>query len=319
MAAVATTPGLRPLGFGEILDVGIKLYLRHWRPLVLCVVGLVLPAQVLTVLALLSVSPEVLDPTTSEAAPAPGDEEALFAAYGITSLLQGLVYVVATAACFKAVSDAYVGAEPDARRSLAFAVAALPRLLLLALLAIAAVGVVLGGLALLGPVALGAGLLLLLVPMVWLAISWSLTVPALLFEGGPPWRALDRSLRLVKGRWWQVFGVLVVAVVLVGFLAGILQAILQFVPAVLADGNELVLAVAAIVAGTVGSVIATPFTAAVVTLLYFDQRVRKEGFDLRQLAEGLGQPKAEPQEPEPPDQRVGGWQPPRPPSWPPPG
>ena len=313
MAAVATTPGLRPLGLGEILDVGIKLYLRHWRPLMLCVVGLVLPAQVLTVLALLSVSPDVLDPTTSGAALEPGDEEAVLVAYGITSLLQGLVYAIATAACFKAVSDAYVGAEPGARRSLAFAVKALPRLLLLGLLFILGFTVVFGGLALLGPVALAAGLMLLLVPLVWLLISWSLAVPALLFEGGSPWSALSRSFRLVKGRWWQIFGVLVVGVILVGFLAGILQAILQYVPAVLADGDQVVLAVAAIVAGTVGSVITTPFTAAVVTLLYFDQRVRREGFDLRQLAEGLGQPR----QPAPADPGEDGWQPPRPPAWPP--
>ena len=282
-------PGLRPLGFGEILDVGIKLYLRHWRPLMLCVVGLVLPAQILSVLALLSVSPDVLDPTASEATIEPGDEEAFFAAYGVTTVLQALVYVIATAACFKAVSDAYLGAEPSARRSLAFAVKALPRLLLLALIVLVAFAAVFGGLALLGEAALGIGLAVLFIPMIWLSIAWSLTVPALLFEGGAPWKALGRSFRLVKGRWWQICGVLIVGVILVGFLAGILQAILQFVPAVLADGNQVVLAFSTVVAGTVGSVLTTPFTAAIVALVCFDQRVRKEGFDLQLLAQGLGQ------------------------------
>jgi hypothetical protein len=302
-------PGLRPLGLGEILDAGIRLYLRHWRTLVLCVVGLVLPAQALSVLTLLSVSPDLLDPRTSEPTLDRGDGETLVA-YGVTSLLQALVYAIAAAACFKAVSDAHLGVEPAARRSLAFAVKALPRLLLLVLLLLAGFGVVFGGLALLGPAALGAGVVLLLVPSVWLAISWSLSVPALLFEGGPPWRALARSYSLVKGRWWQVFGALLVGVLLVSLLAGILQAILQLVPAVLADGDQAVLAISAVVAGTVGGVVTTPFTAAVVALLYFDQRVRKEGFDRRLLAEGLGRPY---------DPGEGGWQPPRPPPWPPPG
>ena len=275
MAAVASMPGLRPLAFGEILDVGIKLYLGHWRTLMLCVVGLVLPAQIISVLALLSVSPDVLDPTATQATIEPGDEEAFFAAYGITTLLQLLVYVVATAACFKAVSDAYLGTEPSARRSLAFAFKALPRLLLLGLLA--AVG-------------LTVALVLLIVPAIWLSVAWALAVPALLFEGGSPWKALRRSFRLVKGRWWPICGVLVVGVILVSFLAGILQAVLQFVPAILADGDQVVLAFSTVVAGTVGSVLTTPFTAAIVALVYFDQRVRKEGFDLQLLAEGLGRP-----------------------------
>ena len=51
VAAVATMPGLRPLAFGEILDVGIKLCRRNWRVLVMCVVWLVLPTQILSVAA----------------------------------------------------------------------------------------------------------------------------------------------------------------------------------------------------------------------------------------------------------------------------
>ena len=42
------------------------------------------------------------------------------------------------------------------------------------------------------------------------------------------------------------------------------------------------------VGGTVGSVLTTPYSAAVVTLLYFDLRVRKEGLDLQLIAEGAG-------------------------------
>ncbi len=57
-------------------------------------------------------------------------------------------------------------------------------------------------------------------------------------------------------------------------------------PALLADGNEVVLAFSTVVAGTVGSALTTPFTAAVFALIYFDQRVRKEGFDLELLARG---------------------------------
>ncbi len=42
------------------------------------------------------------------------------------------------------------------------------------------------------------------------------------------------------------------------------------------------------------SVITTPFMAAVLVLIYFDLRVRKEGFDLELLSQGVGVPGAPP-------------------------
>jgi hypothetical protein len=149
------------------------------------------------------------------------------------------------------------------------------------------VGIV-AGLAAVSPAAAGIAVLLLIVPAIWLSFMWALAIPALLFERLGPVAALRRSFRLVKGRWWKVAATLIVGVLLVTFLASIIQGVLLIVPALLADGNDVVLAFATVVAGTVGSVMSTPFTVAVAALVYFDQRVRKEGFDLELLAEGLG-------------------------------
>ena len=57
---------LRPLGIGEMLDAAIKIFTRNWRTLALCVVGLVLPVQILAVLVTASIAPESLDLTSSE-------------------------------------------------------------------------------------------------------------------------------------------------------------------------------------------------------------------------------------------------------------
>jgi len=291
VAAVATMPGLRPLGFGEILDVGIKLCLRNWRVLVMCVVWLVLPAQIVSVSVLLSVAPDALDPTSQQPIES-GEETRFIVAQGISALVQGAVYLVSTAACFKALADAYLGSEPGARRSLSFGLRQVPRLLALYLLWFLAFGLVFGVLAgltaLAGPGVLVA--LLALIPLAfYLGICWSLATPALLFEDAGPVRALKRSYALVRGSWWRVLGVLMVGVLLVSILSGILQAILTFIPAALADGNEVVLAITAVIAGTVAVTLTTPFTAAVFALVYFDQRVRREGFDLELLAQGLGE------------------------------
>ena len=60
-------PGLRPLGIGEILDVGIKITTRHWRTLVLAVLVVVVPLELLGALVTLSVADSsVYDPLSNE-------------------------------------------------------------------------------------------------------------------------------------------------------------------------------------------------------------------------------------------------------------
>jgi hypothetical protein len=92
----------------------------------------------------------------------------------------------------------------------------------------------------------------------------------------------------VRGRWWPTFATLLVGYLLIGILGAIVSSVIMIVPSVLADGNTFVGAVGAVVGGTVGSAITTPYSAAVITLLYFDLRVRKEGLDLQLIAEGAG-------------------------------
>jgi hypothetical protein len=291
VAGVATMPGLRPLGLGEILDVGIKLCLRHWRTLALCMVWLVVPVQIISALVLLSVAPDALDPTRDSTA-LETDETDFFVAILIVYVLQGLVVAISTAACFKAISDAYLGSVPRARRSLAFGARRLPKLIALGLVLVVGYAIVVGvivGVAVVAPVLAALIGVAVIVPACWLVVSLSLSTPVLLFENTGPVRAITRSVRLIKGRWWKVALTLFVGLLLVYFVAGILQQLLLFVPALLADGNDVVLVFATVVSGTIGMVLTTPFTAAVISLVYFDQRVRKEGFDLELLAAGLGE------------------------------
>ena len=123
------TGDLRPLGIGEILDAGIKLFLRHWKPLVLSVVGLILPVQILSALVTASVAPEQFDLTSSETGVDEGEEAEFLIGQGVIALLSVISVLLATAVCFKAVADAYLGVEPDWRRSLRFAVRRLGGLL----------------------------------------------------------------------------------------------------------------------------------------------------------------------------------------------
>ena len=173
-------------------------------------VWVVLPVQVLSVLVTLSIAPEQLDLTSTETID-PGEEDAFLASQGIVALLQGVVYMLATAACFKAIADAYLGSTPTAGRSLGFALKRLPALIWLGIVSF---------------VALLLAFVALIVPSIWLGVAWSLAVPVLLFERTSALGALRRSYRLVHGYWWKTALTLLVGVFLVYFLAGIIQTIL---------------------------------------------------------------------------------------------
>src|SRR5262249_47588589 len=148
------------------------------------------------------------------------------------ALLSGLSTMLATAACFKAVADAWLGATPDAGRSLRFALRNLLRLIWL--------GIVFGcGLAL--------AFVALVVPGVWLFVAGSLAVPVLLFERAGAFKSLGRSFRLVRGRWWPICGALIVGYLLAGVISGIVQLIPEAIVSAVADDNTAANAVASVV------------------------------------------------------------------------
>jgi hypothetical protein len=269
-AAVASRT-LRPLSIGEILDAGIKVVVRHWKVLGICVIGLVGPMNVIQVLLRASVDPNAFKSGSTGTS---GDIGPALAGVGGSAILAGLAFLVAFTACFKAVADAWLGAAPQVQRSLRFGA----RRLLPVLLAwiVWSIGLVLA-------------LVALVIPWLYFIVAWCLTLPALLFEGVGPFKAMGRSRSLVKGRWWPTLGLLLVGYLLVLIVGGIFQGILVGVAGA-SSSSVVPAAIATVIGSTISNAVTTPYLAAVLTILYFDMRVRKEGFDLQLMAEGLGQP-----------------------------
>ncbi len=268
-------PGLRPLALGEILDVSIKICLAHWRTLLKAVLVVVVPVQIIGTAVNADYTVSSLNTGGSRATtPAQTLEELnqYLGGIAISSVLQVCAVLLATAACFRAIAQAYLGEPTDWRASLAYALRHAPSLALIALLY--GLGVV-------------AGMLAFLVPGIWLYIAWALAMPALLVEGVRGRSALARSFALVRGRWWRTFGVIVVGFVLAGIVSTVVQGAFLIGIFVGADNDVLVLVLSAI-AGIVGLSVSTPFQAALLTVVYFDLRVRKEGFDLELLAREIG-------------------------------
>jgi hypothetical protein len=60
-----------------------------------------------------------------------------------------------------------------------------------------------------------AGLVLLIVPGIYLAVAYLVTVPLIVDKGLTPWDALETSRRVVTRCWWRMFAVLLLIGVLV--------------------------------------------------------------------------------------------------------
>jgi len=274
----ATT--MRPRRVGEVLDAAIKIYIRNARTLMGLTAVVVIPMRVLAGIVLLSTLPSGSDVpggtfTVSSSSQPVADRAAVLGANGTLIVIELLVATLVTAACTKAVSDAYLDQPIGAAKSLRFAFRRLPGLLWLELL------MWLG---------LIVGFILLIVPGIWLYAAWSVAVPALLIERIGGFRALGRSRRLVKGRWWATAAVLVVATLMVTLISGAIEALLVGVASLPSQPSLLLAVFVSTLSGVIATIITEPFRAAAVTLLYYDLRVRREGYDLHVLADQLGLP-----------------------------
>ncbi len=276
MADPGPAPQLRPLGLGEILDAAFKVYTRNFKTLCLAVLVPVVPIVILTTLVTASTSSNenAFDPTADFDATATQTtiSGAEVAGGAVTVLLTLLLTALATAACTRAVADGYLGEPTSWRASLRFALRKL-----LPVIAVSILVVVLAVLSLVG----------VIVAAIYVGVRLALSAPALLIEDLGPIAALKRSWRLVKDRWWVTFGVFVISSLLVALLAGLIQ-LLLLAPLLADSDNELLGGVLTALGAIVANVFTLPIQAAVITILYFDLRVRKEGFDLELLARSMG-------------------------------
>ena len=130
---------------------------------------------------------------------------------------------------------------------------------------------------------------------------WIFCSLAAVFEEKSAVRALKRSSELVKGGWWRVFGMMIGVILLVFFVQSILQFSLLFVlglsQAMGGDGDlvEMLRQMfipqlttwEELIAYSIRHFVSLAITSLMLpigiigaTLVYFDRRIRKEGFDI---------------------------------------
>src|SRR5262245_14992402 len=103
------------------------------------------------------------------------------------------------------------------------------------------------------------GLILLIVPGLWLMTIWAVIIPVIVLENTSAGESFSRSRALVRGNGWGVFGVIVLTILLlIGF-----QIVLGLVLSPLADWLR------GFISNIVSGTLTAPFIAVVLTLLYF--------------------------------------------------
>jgi hypothetical protein len=126
---------------------------------------------------------------------------------------------------------------------------------------------------------------------IWIWVSWVVVMPVMFIEKAGLGAAMNRSWRLVEGRWWRTF--------LIFFLIFIVFYAVRFaLSAFIALGQtllQLVISPLVVVwiSGATGVIVdslVNPVFQIAIVLIYFDLRVRREGLDLFQLAQGLPPP-----------------------------
>lgn len=275
---------LRPLSVGEILDRSFGLFRRLAIPLIvvqLICVGLVVPLQSYFV--------------------AGGQQ--ISVGYFAVFLLGFLLSSLASAATALIISRTYLGARLAPVPAIGLALPKVVPLLLLSLslglilfvsllptlLLVTAGGAMLqqaaaGGASLtVGVIAMLVGVLLMALPFFVLA-GLLVTTPALVIEDLGAGRALTRSWQLTRGNRVRVIAVLFVTVVvlLIPYMG------VAVLGVVLTGGANSGGAAALFTAlSSLTSLVLTPLFYCVLTLMYYDLRVRREGFDLERLATSL--------------------------------
>ncbi len=300
---------LRPLSVGETIDAVFTIYRSNFTTLITISGVILVPILLVSGLLQLSFVNDMINDVESLSpgqTPNFGDIFNAGAIFGgfLIGLFTWAAQALASGAVVKAVADTYLGDEPEWQESIRFALTRL--------------GALLAGSFLFG-LGVGLGFVFLLIPGIFLALSWAVFAPAIVIEGKSGSGGLGRSWELVKGRRWQILGTFIILYIIVA-VAGLIIALI--LGGLLGAGSDGAFNFANIIVNIISGVLTTPLMAIATVVVYFDLRVRKEAFDVALLAGAVGRPA--PPMMDPPGGAEPPVAPPSPPedpgnAWPPPG
>jgi hypothetical protein len=304
---------LRPLHLGELLDRAFRLYRRHFRVFVgimIFPVGIATLTNLLT----LTVRSNWLG-SDSDTALSAGFHYWFWGAY----VMYCLVYSIALAAGTHAVAEAYLGRSPTVRGAYAsvrakfwrvidlfFSVvlrvlAAYPGAVFLLVFVGLPVTAATSNLIHPAPSITARNIIYLILGVyfggsmalsVYLAVRYSLSIPALVFENLGVQASIHRSVYLTARRRWQVLLSTICALVVARIGVDLFELPFRVAILLTAGGGDWqrLLNFALVVSGGIGQAMTGSLVVIVLALCYYDARIRKEAFDLQLMLASLERP-----------------------------
>jgi hypothetical protein len=305
----APKPGiipLRPLGLGEILDGSFSAI----RTAALAALGIAAVLVLVQQAARLLLDYSVLHPVATTTTVGPDGTTTVTNASEVgawigttlivTTVISLVVFLLVTGIMAAIVGERVVGRRVTVRDAWSrlrpvlwplLRVSFLITLIIGGIIAVAllpGIAVAAGGSGGGGAALIFLGVLVLVVPVVYAWTAFSLAPAVVVLERRGALAALRRSRELVRGAWWRVFGISLLAALIASVVASVLS-----VPFVVFGGgltgifagranNNLsffALLMSAI-GGFVGGTLSRPFQGGVTALLYIDRRIRAEALDV---------------------------------------
>jgi hypothetical protein len=258
---------IAPKPFGEILADGMTMLARVWRRILAPAFWVFVVIGAMTIVAfMLTGADDVLQLLLSDPLAFQEMSEAEVTEAGLLLLQAGSIVLVfqllgtgfLNLTVHRIVASELAGEPVGARAASSKALARLVPLIVAGLVAI---------------VLVVAGLFALIIPGLWLAGSFSMLSAVIALEGIGPVEALQRSFRLVRGRWWPTVGFLL----LVGLFGSVAAQLVQLVALPIVGAGEVGIGAGlGFVVLVVAQGVVVAAIAVMVTLWYVDLRARKE-------------------------------------------
>lgn len=291
---------IEQMEFGEILDGALSLFRRHFGLfLKLSLVVLWVPVAIGLYWRVRFFGAQAATPEEAVAA-----LQSQIIPLVLWSLVLGIFYLCAmlllTAGSIRIISDSYLGRVPEFGDVWRFGVGKIVPLflvglgkgLLLALvmfLCVLVSGIVVAIAKGLGTAFVALAILGLVVGSIWvvffIACGYMVTTPSVVLEALPSaFDSFGRSWELTRGAKLRMLGLASVGWLISSLLPAVVVQALGAVVVELIPGAQLYWAVVS----SVVPIMLAPILPCILTLAYYDLRVRREGFDLQLLSEQLG-------------------------------
>lgn len=180
-----------------------------------------------------------------------------------SSLIGFLAFAVMSAVLVRLSAEAYLGRHMEIGTALADVLPRVPTIL-----AASVIRLILVFLAALA----------LLLPMFWMSARTFAMTPLIVMEGTDVARALNRSALLSDGRKWRIIGCYALGIL----IFYVLTLAVSFFAAMIGGG------VLSTLVSSIATVVIYPVIGIMEMVLYYDARIRAEGYDVELMANALG-------------------------------